>query len=70
MDKCHVYLFITGMKNKRQWLEFLEKIFGFLYLSLKLSLTLHHKGKMLWLSPLLNQQIFPDVENSSKMKFC
>ena len=31
-------------------MEFLEKIFGFHYLSLKLSLTLPHKGKMLWCS--------------------
>ena len=30
--------------------EFLENIFGFLYLFLKLSSTLPHKGKMLWCS--------------------
>ena len=37
------------VKKTLQWLEFLEKI-GFPYLSLKLSLTLPHKGKMLWCS--------------------
>ena len=31
-------------------MEFLEKIFGFQYLPLKLSLTLPHKGKMVWCS--------------------
>ena len=33
-----------------QWLEFLEKIFHFRYLSQKLSLILPQKGKMLWCS--------------------
>ena len=33
-----------------QQLEFSEKIIGFSCLSLKLSLTLPHKGKMLWCS--------------------
>ena len=30
--------------------EFLQKIFSFPYISLELSLTMSHKGKMLWCS--------------------
>ena len=48
----------------------LIKIFSFLYLSLKLSLTLPHKGKMLWCSYfrsfIKSAIFFRDVEISSK----
>ena len=50
-----------------------KKIFGFLYLSLKLSLTLLHKGKMLWCSyfrSLIKSAIFSRCRNFiKKMNF-
>ena len=68
--KCH---FLDNFVEKNwQWLEFSEKIFGFPYLSLKLSLTLPNKEKCFGvhiLGPSLNQQIFPELEISSKIEF-
>ena len=46
--KCH-FLTISWKKLDSGWSS-QKKIFGFPYLSLKLSLTLFHKGKMLWCS--------------------
>ena len=47
---CKSVIFQQFGEKTWQRLEFLEKIFGFQYLSLKLSLTLPQKGKMLWCS--------------------
>ena len=47
MPKCY---FLTICEKNWHWLELLEKILSFHCLSLKLGLTLPHKGKMFWCS--------------------
>ena len=62
------------LKNTLQQLEFLEEIFGFPYLFLKLSLTLPHKGKVLWWSyfrSFIKSTIFSQMwKFHQKTEFC
>ena len=47
---CQSFIFLTIWCKNLTAAGVLRKIFGFLYLSLKLSLTLPHKEEMLWFS--------------------
>ena len=70
---CQSVIFWQFSEKTWQWLEFLETIFGFLYLSLKLSFSLPHKGKMLWCShfrSFIKSAIFSKMGNSiTKLNF-
>ena len=53
-SNAKVSFFDNLQKKNLTAAEVLRKIFRFLYLSLKFSLTLPHKGKMLWCSYFLS----------------